>query len=46
MIDTIEKSGSEHARLTTFHGAGHGIVVDVYRNPKLYQWFLQQRREK
>ncbi len=46
MIDAIEKSGNEHVRLTTYHGAGHGIVIDVYRNPKLYQWFLDHNTSK
>lgn len=45
-INAIENCGNEHARLTTYYGAGHGIVVDVYRNPELYKWFLQQRRKK
>lgn len=46
MIEAIQKSGNKNARLTTFPKSGHGIVVDVYRNPELYQWFLQHRREK
>lgn len=45
MMTAIEKTGGTQAKLTTFQGADHGIVVDVYRNPKLYQWFLQQRRK-
>ena len=46
MIDAIQECGNTNIRLTTFHEAGHGIALDVYRNPQLYQWFLQQRRER
>lgn len=45
MIDAIQERGNNNARLTTLHGVGHGIVLEVYRNPELYKWFLQQRRE-
>lgn len=41
-IAAIQTAGNGRARLTTFPGAGHGIVLDVYRNSELYRWFLQQ----
>lgn len=33
---------SKVAKLTTFEDEGHGIVMQVLRNPKLYDWLSQQ----
>ena len=42
MIDAVTELGGEQARLTTLHGAGHGIADDVYKRCDLYQWLLTQ----
>jgi poly(3-hydroxybutyrate) depolymerase len=44
MIDAVKESGHNDARLITLHGAGHGIVEEVYRNPELYRWMLTRRK--
>ena len=44
MIEAVKTSGNTNARLTTLHGAGHGIAGDVYRNPELYRWLRAQHR--
>jgi predicted peptidase len=45
MIDAMKKVGCREAKLTTFEGAGHGIVGNVYQNPEIYRWMLERRRE-
>ena len=40
MIDAMKEAGNTDARLTNLHGAGHGIVGEVYQNPELYPWML------
>ena len=44
MIDAMKEEGHNEAQLTTLHGAGHGIVGDVYRNPELYRWMLMHKK--
>jgi len=44
MIEAMKETGHSNVRLTTLHGAGHGIVEEVYRNPELYRWMLSHQR--
>ena len=46
MIDAVKELGGEHARLTTLHGAGHGIAGDVYRRRDLFRRLLEQNKSK
>ena len=44
MIDAMEDLNHPNVKLTTFHGAGHGIPELVYTKPELYQWLWKQRK--
>jgi len=44
MIDAMKEAGHNEVKLTTLHGAGHGIVGEVYRNPELYRWMLENQK--
>ena len=44
MIDAMEKLNHPNVKLTTLHGAGHGISGVVYTRRDLYQWLLQQKK--
>ena len=44
MIEAIRKAGGK-AQLTVYPNAGHDAWTETYKNPKLYEWFLQHKRE-
>ena len=44
MITAMQELNHPDARLTTLHGAGHGIPDMVYTRPELYRWMLEQRK--
>jgi predicted peptidase len=44
MIEAMQKIGNQDAKLTTFVGAGHGIIHEVYSKPEIYQWLLKRRK--
>lgn len=43
MCERINKAGG-HATFTKFSGFGHNCWDDVYSDPKVIQWMLEQRR--
>ncbi len=43
MIDAMRTVGCVEAKLTSLKGKGHGIVQDVYTQPEIYQWMLDNR---
>jgi predicted peptidase len=45
MIEALKKGGVKDAQLTVYPEAGHDSWTETYANPKLYEWFLQHRRE-
>jgi predicted peptidase len=44
MIDAMQTVGCGEAKLTTLHGAGHGIMHEVYPKPEIYRWLLKMRK--
>ncbi len=45
LIDALQKSGG-NARLTTFPNTGHDAWRQVYTDPKVFEWMLQQSLEE
>ena len=45
MVSAMEDLKHPNVRLTTLHGAGHGIPDMVYTRPELYRWMLEQKTE-
>ena len=45
MIDAMENLDHPNVKLTTLHGAGHGIPDAVYTRTDLYRWLLEQKKE-
>ena len=43
MVKAVQANGG-NARLTEYPGVGHDSYTRTYANPKLYEWFLKQRR--
>jgi predicted peptidase len=46
MIDAMKSLDHPNVKLTTLHGAGHGIPEMVYTRPELYRWLLEQQKPK
>jgi predicted peptidase len=44
MIDAMQTIECREAKLTTLHGAGHGIMHKVYPKPEIYQWLLKRKK--
>jgi predicted peptidase len=44
MIEAMKAANCQEAKLTTIHGAGHGIMEDVYSEPDTYQWLLEHKK--
>jgi predicted peptidase len=44
MVKAVQSCGGE-AQLTTYIGGGHDAWTETYANPKLYDWFLKQKRK-
>jgi predicted peptidase len=45
MVDAFKKAGCTDFQLTVYPNAGHNCWTEAYANPRLYEWFLQHRRE-
>ena len=45
MVDALKRAGVKDIQLTIYPEAGHDSWSASYANPKLYEWFLQHRRE-
>jgi predicted peptidase len=45
MVEALKKAGVKDAQLKVYPEAPHDSWTETYANPKLYEWFLQHRRE-
>ncbi len=45
MVDAFKKCGG-NVKYTVYPDDGHGICDETYHNPELYEWFLQQNRNR
>jgi predicted peptidase len=45
MVEALKKAGVKNVQLTVYPEAPHDSWTETYANPKLYEWFLQHRRE-
>ena len=45
MVDAVQAAGGQ-VEFTIYPEAGHDSWTETYNNPKLYEWFLQQRKTK
>jgi predicted peptidase len=45
MVDAVRKCGGK-VEFTVYPEARHGIAIETYQNPELYQWLLAQRRSQ
>ena len=43
MVDALKKVGS-NVKFTIYPKTGHDAWTETYKNPELYEWFLQHRR--
>jgi predicted peptidase len=46
MIEALKRAGNQNARLTVYPEAGHDSWTEAYNSQELYDWLLQQTREK
>ncbi len=44
MVDALKKAGGD-VQFTIYPEAGHNSWTETYNNPKLYEWFLSQKRQ-
>jgi predicted peptidase len=44
MIEAMQAENCKEAKLTTIHGAGHGIMANVYTKPETYRWMLEHKK--
>jgi len=44
MVDAVKAAGGD-VKLTELEGDGHGIWESVYKDTRLYDWFLEHRRK-
>ncbi|MEM9413161.1 MAG: dienelactone hydrolase family protein, partial [Planctomycetota bacterium] len=45
IVDAIKLLGGTKVKLTVYEGVDHNSWTETYANPKLYEWFLDQKRE-
>ena len=46
VVEAMKQYGHRDAQTTIIKGAGHGIVRQVYSDPKLYDWMLSKRKNE
>ncbi|MBR5626421.1 MAG: dienelactone hydrolase family protein [Thermoguttaceae bacterium] len=46
MVQAIQDAGGQKVKATYYPGVGHNSWVQAYNTPELYQWLLEQKREK
>ena len=46
MVDAVRRAGNQHAELILHPEDAHDSWSRVYRDPQLYQWLLEHRREE
>ena len=45
IVEAIKAKGGTKIKMTIYEGVGHNSWSQTYANPKLYEWFLQQKRK-
>jgi len=45
MVRALKEAKCENVKLTVYPEAQHDAWTETYNNPKLYEWFLQQKRK-
>lgn len=45
MVNAFKKAGCKDIQFTVYPEARHDCWTEAYNNPKLYEWFLQHRRD-
>lgn len=45
MVGALKKAGVKEVELTVYPEADHDSWTETYKNPKLYEWFLQHERK-
>lgn len=46
MVRALEAAGCKRVQFTVYPEAGHDSWTETYRNPELYRWLLQHRRQR
>jgi predicted peptidase len=46
MVSALKKAGNENTKLTVYPEAGHDSWTEAYDMQELYEWLLEQTREK
>jgi len=46
MVNALKKIGNPNVKLTIYPEAGHDSWTEAYNQQELYDWFLEQTREK
>ena len=44
VVDLLRQNGVKNVKLTVYPEAGHDSWSETYRNPKFYEWLLEQHR--
>jgi len=45
MVEALKKLGVPDVKLTVYPDAGHNSWTEAYKDPALYQWFLEHQRQ-
>jgi predicted peptidase len=45
MVSALKRAGCTNVQLTVYPEAEHDSFTQTYDDPKLYEWFLAQRRK-
>lgn len=45
MIEVLKRIGVNQAKLTVYPEADHNSWTETYNNPKLYEWFLEHKKD-
>jgi predicted peptidase len=46
MVDAIKAAGGTNIEFTIYPDARHDSWTEAYNNPKLYDWFLQHKKQE
>jgi predicted peptidase len=46
MVEALKRAGNQNAKLTVYPEADHDSWTEAYNSQELWDWFLQQTREK
>jgi dipeptidyl aminopeptidase/acylaminoacyl peptidase len=45
LVEALKKIGAKDVKLTVYPEAGHDSWTETYKNPELYEWLLNHRRQ-